>query len=75
MKMENEYKCIGDLIKEQLKGKDHTIKWLAKKTGYTRSNIYKALKLEYIHTELLDKISQVLEYDFFTWYSDLLHKK
>jgi len=72
--MKNEYQCIGDLIKEKLKEEERTVTWLSKKTGYTRSNIYKALKLEYIHTELLDRISKVLEYDFFTYYSSLLHK-
>jgi hypothetical protein len=72
--MENEYQCIGDLIKEKLKENDRTVRWLAKKTGYTCSNIYKALKLVFIHTELLDRISRVLDYDFYTYYSNLLHK-
>jgi hypothetical protein len=65
-------KLIGNLTKEKLKEKERTVAWLARKVGYTRSNIYKALKLEYIHSELLDRISKVLEYDFFTYYSDLL---
>jgi lambda repressor-like predicted transcriptional regulator len=67
-------RLIGNLIKEKLKENDRSIAWLAKKTGYTRSNIYKALKLKYIHSELIDRISEALEYDFFTFYSESIHK-
>jgi len=70
--MERDYYCIGELIKEKLAEKGHSVGWLAKNVGYTRSNIYKTLYYEYIHTELLLRISKVLEYDFFSYYSNIL---
>jgi lambda repressor-like predicted transcriptional regulator len=75
--MKKEHVRIGHLIEEKLKEKERSVAWLAKKVGYTSSNIYKALKYEYIHTELLLRISNILEYDFFTHYSGLLcnHKE
>ncbi|MCL2245520.1 MAG: XRE family transcriptional regulator [Lentimicrobiaceae bacterium] len=71
--MKKEHQCIGDLIKEKLMEQGRSVRWLAIKIGYTPSNIYKTLKYEYIHSELIVRISNVLEYNFFTYYSDRLN--
>ena len=41
------------------------ITWLGKQLGCSRQNIYKILNRPWIYTDMLLKISDLLDYDFF----------
>ena len=57
---------IGDLILQKLKEKDRSISWLAKQVDYDKSNLCKILKhSQYIHYDLVYRISHALDEDFF----------
>jgi len=55
---------------EELTAQERTPAWLAKKLYCDRSNIYKLLKKQSLDTELLRRISVILQRDFFSVYSD-----
>lgn len=61
---------IGNLIKEVLQRQGRSITWLGKQLGCSRQNIYKILSRSWIYTDMLLKISDLLDYDFFKSYSD-----
>lgn len=65
---------IGELIKEQMEVQGRTASWLAKSLSCTRINIYDIYKRNTIDTELLLKISQLLGYNFFQPYNDLIER-
>ena len=58
---------IGRLIKQifELQPKSHTIVWFADRLNCRRGNIYDIFNRPTIDTELLMRISQVLNHDFF----------
>lgn len=56
---------IGQLIKAELTQQGRSITWLAKQVGYTRENLYKIMRRDWIYTDLLFKICIALDYDFF----------
>ena len=56
---------IGDLIKAELKRQERGVSWLANKLSCDRSNIYRILNKESIDTNLLSRISIILQHDFF----------
>jgi len=66
---------IGELIKQKLKDNDRHISWLAKKVNCDRSNLYKKLKNNNIEINLLFRISEILQEDFFAYYSEMLSSK
>lgn len=66
---------IGNLVKAELKRQERSIAWLAKQIGYTRQNLYHLLDRPYIYTDLLLKISDILDYDFFAYLSSEWQKK
>ncbi len=61
---------IGKLIRQVLDKQGRTITWLAKEIGCSRENLYKIFKREWIHTDMLQKISLALGYDFFKVYTE-----
>ena len=61
---------IGHIIKQELRNQGRTITWLAKQLEYSRQNTYKILNRPWIYTDLLLKISDILNYDFFKCFSD-----
>ncbi|MDR1198329.1 MAG: XRE family transcriptional regulator [Prevotellaceae bacterium] len=64
---------IGRLILQKLKEKERSITWLARKVNCDDSNLGRTLKnSHHIHSELLFRISLVLEEDFFAYYSEKL---
>lgn len=68
---------IGELIKDELEKQERTVSWFARKLCCDRSNIYKLFKRSTIDTDLLLRISIVLDRDFFETYSEYgktLHK-
>jgi len=63
---------IGKLIKDKLKEDGHSVVWLARKMPCDRTNIYNIFKNSHIDTRQLTRISLILRYDFFTYYSNLI---
>ncbi len=61
---------IGHLIKQELRNQGRTITWLAKQLECSRQNAYKILNRHWIYTDLLLKISNILDYDFFKCFSE-----
>ena len=66
---------IGDLILQKLKEKERSIVWLAKKVGCNESNLRKTLKnSRYIYFDLIFRISEALNEDFFAYGSQKLRE-
>ena len=65
---------IGKLIQEKLEEKNQTVVWLSQQIPCSRANIYKIFSKHSIDTEMLYRISQILEFDFFQYYSKGLDK-
>lgn len=63
---------IGQLIREQLKLQNKTIVWFAEQLCCHRTNVYKILSKSSIDTHELERISKILNYDFFKEYSQKL---
>lgn len=61
---------IGHIIKKELSNQGRTITWLAKQLECSRQNAYKILNRPWIYTDLLLKISNILDHDFFKYFSD-----
>ena len=59
---------IGSIIKEKFEESGHTVAWFARQINYDRTNIYRIFDRESVDTNLLMKISEVLNFDFFTYY-------
>lgn len=55
---------IGALIENELHRQERTTVWFARKLGCNRTNAYKIFRRESIDTELLLKISVILQYNF-----------
>lgn len=68
-------KPIGELIKERLIAEERSVAWFSRKLSCSRANVYKIFRKEYIDTELLMRISKILDYDFFQYFSDNLKDK
>lgn len=63
---------IGKLIKQRMDEQGKTVVWLARQLSYSRTNVYKIYDKASIDTDVLLRISSILEYDFFSLYSDSL---
>ena len=60
---------IGHVIHAKVKDKGITVTEFAQKINCNRTNIYNIFTRQSIDTDLLLRISQVLDYDFFKLYS------
>jgi len=60
---------IGNIIKEITERRGMSKTELGRRLNMTSTNIHKIFKRESIDTGLLHKISEVLEYDFFSYYT------
>lgn len=58
---------VGQMIKAELDRhpKTHTATWFAKQLHCKRSNVYDIFNRPAVDTELLTRISRILEHDFF----------
>ena len=65
---------IGAIIKQKLKENDRPMAWLAKKVNCDSSNFCKKLNSNNIEIDLLFRISEVLQEDFFAHYSEILKR-
>ena len=66
---------IGKLIHEQVKRQGKSVTWLAQQLNYSRTNLYKIFDKTSIDTDVLLRISQALNYDFFALYSQELSSR
>lgn len=66
---------IGRLIRQKLEERKQTVVWLAKRLPCSRANIYKILGKYSIDTEVLFRISDILDFDFFHLYSEAIKEK
>lgn len=71
----NEELHIGKLIKAELARQGRSITWLAEQLNYSRQYVYKIFSRKWIYTDLLLKISDILDYDFFKCYSEWREKR
>ena len=60
---------IGQLIQAQLKADGRSIGWLAREIGCTRNHIYKIFNKSTVESELLFRISQAMNFNFFQHYT------
>lgn len=58
-------KTIGELIKEELKRQERSISWFARQLSCDRSNVYRILQKNSIDTNILARISTILNHNFF----------
>lgn len=68
-------KPIGILIKEELEKQERSISWFARKLSCDRSNVYRLFQKESIDTNLLTRISILLDRDFFADLSEYIKEK
>lgn len=61
---------IGKIIECELKRQERTVSWFARKLYCDRSNVYDIFKRRSIDTELLIRISLILNYNFFALYDN-----
>lgn len=61
---------IGKRIEAVLREKERTVAWFARKLYCNRQNVYDIFKRESIDTTLLQRISVILEHNFFRDLSD-----
>ena len=60
---------IGELITQKLEEEKLSVRWLAYKVDRDPSNLHKILKKKSMDSDLIQRISEVLHYDFFQYYS------
>lgn len=58
-------KTIGELIKEELKRQERSISWFVRQLSCDRSNVYRILQKNSIDTNMLARISSILNHNFF----------
>lgn len=74
--MENTFDIhIGHAIKHVLTQQRRSAAWLASELHCCRTNVYLIFEKKYIDTELLLRISNILEYNFFALLSDYFEQK
>lgn len=61
---------IGQIIEAELHRQERSVTWFAKKLYCDRTNVYKIFKKQSIDTELLWRISTILNYNFFKIYGE-----
>jgi hypothetical protein len=65
---------IGKLIQMKLGEQNRSVVWLARRIPCSRTNTYKIFAKNSLDTYMLYRISQILEFDFFQYYSEELKK-
>ena len=63
---------IGRIIRDELQAQRKSAVWLAEALGCNRTNIYKIFNRQSIDSELLFRISRVMNHNFFTPYTERL---
>ena len=67
---------IGKQIRQKMEEHQKTVVWLAEQLSCSRTNVYKIFDKYSLDTEMLARISTIIEFDFFSLYSkDVKRKK
>lgn len=66
---------IGQLIEEELHRQERSVTWFAKRLYCDRTNVYNIFKRQSLDTDLLLRISIILDHDFFQIYSTMYSNK
>lgn len=61
---------IGRILQQKLKDDGRTVVWLANELGCHRTNVYNLFDKYSIDTQLLQRISIIMHYNFFSLYED-----
>lgn len=62
---------IGKLIRSYLKQHGQSVSFLARELGCKREQCYRIFAKKSIDTDLLLRISKILQHDFFTYYTTM----
>lgn len=65
---------IGQLIEEELHRQERSVAWFARQLYCDRTNVYDIFKRQSLDTELLLRISMVLNHNFFDYYNHCFEK-
>jgi len=60
---------IGQLIQDQLKKDQRSVGWLSRQIPCSRNHVYKLFKRPSLDAELLLRISVVMQFNFFQYYT------
>lgn len=60
---------IGHLIQAQLKADQRSVGWLAREIGCSRNHLYKVFRKPSLDSDLLLRISQAMQFNFFRYYT------
>ena len=60
---------IGHLIREQLKADDRSVSWLAREIHCTRNHVYKIFNKPSLDSDLILRISNAMNFNFFQYYT------
>lgn len=66
---------VGQEIRRRLEEKNCTVVWLAHQLSCSRTNMYKIFEKPHLDSEMLQRISVALDYDFFALLSYQLRKE
>ena len=66
---------IGQIIEKELHRKERSVTWFARRLYCDRTNVYNIFRRQSLDTELLLRISIILEYNFFQIYSDIYNNR
>lgn len=61
---------IGTQIRQKMEERQKTVVWLAEQLSCSRTNVYKIFEKYSVSTEQLARISTILDFDFFSLYSE-----
>ncbi len=62
------HQSIGKRIEEELRNQKRSVVWLADQLDCNRTTVYKIFHKDSIDAELLLRISNILNYNFFNFY-------
>lgn len=66
---------IGFEIKSELERQERSVSWFAHKLCCERTNVYSIFKRKSIDTDMLTRISRILQRNFFELYDDEVDKQ
>ena len=56
---------VGTLVRTELSRQNHSVTWLACQLGIERTNCYRILHAQSVHTAVLERLSIAMHHDFF----------
>lgn len=60
---------VGLLVRAELSRQNQTVTWLANQLSIQRTNCYRILGAQSVHTAMLERLSIAMNHDFFADYS------